>query len=131
MRKFGVIKVWFAAAAVSGLLMAQPPRPPMATQYAWWESKVAVTRLNLSEAQTKQLNSIQSSYVGRLMELRSAANKAENNLEEMFKQTPSDELKAEAAIDQYANARDNLTRELSRLSLKMRNVLTADQWQEL
>jgi Spy/CpxP family protein refolding chaperone len=57
--------------------------------------------------------------------------KAENNLQDVFRQSPSDELKAEAAIDQYANARDNLTRALTKLSLQMRNVLTADQWQEL
>jgi Spy/CpxP family protein refolding chaperone len=90
-----------------------------------------VTSLDLTDAQTKQLNAIQASYVNRLMDLRAAATKAENNLEDVFKQAPSDELKAEAAEDEYVNARANLTRELTRLSLKMRNVLTADQWQDL
>ena len=70
---------------------------------------------------------------GRMRKLKklTLVNKADNNLEDVFKQTPSDELKAEAAIDQYANARDNLTRTLTKMSLQMRNVLTADQWQEL
>jgi Spy/CpxP family protein refolding chaperone len=123
-------KLLILAAAMAGASMAQPPRPPMAAQY-WWESKVAVNSLNLSEAQTKQLNAIQSAYVSRLMELRAAVNKAEGNLEEVFNQPTLDELKGDAAVDQYANARDNLTRALSQLSLKMRTVLTADQWQEL
>jgi Spy/CpxP family protein refolding chaperone len=130
MRQLGIHKILIPVVALAGALFAQPTRPPMATQY-WWENKVAVNSLNLSDAQTKQLSSIQSAYVSRLMDLRALVNKAENNLEDVFKQAPSDELKAEAAIDQYANARDNLTRALSKLSLQMRNVLTADQWQEL
>lgn len=128
MQKVGILKIVVPVVALAGALLAQ--RPPMATQY-WWENKVAVNSLDLSEAQTKQLNSIQAAYVNRLMDLRGQVNRAESNLEDVFKQAPSDDLKAESAIDQYANARDNLTRELSRLSLKMRNVLTADQWQEL
>jgi Spy/CpxP family protein refolding chaperone len=116
--------------ALAGSLFGQPQRPPMAAQY-WWENKLAVNSLNLSEAQTKQLSAIQTSYVARLMELRSAVTKAETNLDEVIRLSPSDDLKAEAAIDQYAYARESLTRELSRLSFKMRNVLTADQWQDL
>lgn len=129
MSKFGVCKILVLCLALAGALDAQPPRPPMATQY-WWESKV-LTSLNLSEAQTKQLNAIRDSYVSRLMELGAAAKRAESNLEEVFKQSPSDEIKADAAIDQYASTRDSLTRTLSKMSLQMRNVLTADQWQEL
>jgi Spy/CpxP family protein refolding chaperone len=128
--RFEIRKIATAALAAAGALLAQPPRPSVATQ-DWWANRLVVNNLNLSEAQTKQLNSIQASYLGRLKDLRDSVNKAEVNLEEVFKQSPSDELKAEAAIDQYANARDNLTRALSKLSLQMRNVLTADQWQEL
>jgi Spy/CpxP family protein refolding chaperone len=130
MQTFGILKIAFPVMALAGVLLAQPPRPPMATQY-WWENKVAVNSLNLSETQTRQLGAIQGSYVSRLMDLRAAVNKAESNLEDVFNQTAPDELKAEAVIDQYANARENLTRTLSKLSLQMRNVLTADQWQEL
>ena len=121
--------VLFAVMAIAPVF-AQPPRPPMAAQY-WWENRIAVNSLNLSDAQTKQLNAIQSAYVGRLMELREAVNKAEKNLDDLFNEPTVDELKAEAAVDQYANARENLTRTLSQLSLKMRTVLTAEQWQEL
>ena len=117
--------VWMA-----GALLAQPPRQSVAGQ-PWWDSTVVVSSLNLSEAQTKQVKSIQQASVGRLMDLRAAVNKAESNLEDVFNQSAVDELKAEAAVDQYANARDNMTRELTRLSLKMRGVLTAEQWQQL
>jgi Spy/CpxP family protein refolding chaperone len=127
--RLGIQKLVIAGVALGSALLAQQ-RPPMAAQ-PWWENKVAVTSLNLSEAQAKQLNSVRASYVSRLMDLYAAANKAESNLDEVFNQTPSDELKAETAIDQYANARDNLTRILTKMSLQMRNVLTAEQWQTL
>ncbi len=120
-----VAGVWMA-----GALLAQPPRQSVAGQ-PWWDSTGVVSSLNLSEVQTKQVKSIQQASVGRLMDLRAAVNKAESNLEDVFNQSAVDELKAEAAVDQYANARDNMTRELTRLSLKMRGVLTAEQWQQL
>jgi Spy/CpxP family protein refolding chaperone len=126
-----MLKILIPLAVLAGLLSAQPPsRSPMATQY-WWESKVAINSLNLSEAQTKQLNSIQASYYSRLMDLRAAVTKAESNLEDVFKQAPSDEMKAAAAVDDYVDVKAKLSRELTRLSLRMRNVLTADQWQQL
>jgi Spy/CpxP family protein refolding chaperone len=113
-----------------GAIFAQSPRPPLATQY-WWQSSVTVKSLNLSDAQTKQLNQIQQAYVSRLMDLRSAVTKADDALEEVFKQPSADELKADAAVNQYADARDSMTRELTRMSLKMRAVLTDEQWQQL
>jgi Spy/CpxP family protein refolding chaperone len=113
-----------------GAIFAQPPRPPVATQY-WWRSPLTVKSLNLSDAQTNKLNQIQQAYVSRLMDLQTAVTKADSTLEEVFKQPSADELKADVALDQYANARDSLTRELTRMSLKMRAVLTDEQWQQL
>src|SRR5580692_10712156 len=111
-----MLKILIPLAALAGLLCAQPPRQPVATQY-WWENKVAINSLNLSEAQTKQLNSIQASYVSRLMDLRAAVTKAESNLEDVFKQAPSDEMKATAAVDDYVDVKAKLSRELTRFSL--------------
>ena len=116
--------------ALAGGLYAQPPRPPMATSY-WWESKVVVNSLNLSDTQLKQMNETQAAYVGRLMDLRTAVNKAESNLDSIFNQDNIDQRKADAAVDQLAAARGDLTRTISQLSLKLRNVLTAEQWQAL
>jgi Spy/CpxP family protein refolding chaperone len=102
----------------------------MATSY-WWESKVLVNSLNLADAQVKQMKDTQAAYVGRLMDLRSAVNHAESNLDGIFNQEAIDQRKAEAAVDQLAHAREDLTRTISELSLKLRMVLTAEQWQQL
>lgn len=120
-----------AGALMAGAVLAQPPRLPAPTQYDWWNRQVTRNSLDLSEAQTKQLNSIQQAYVSTLMELNSAVTKAESNLNEVYNQEKIDELKAGVAVDQYVNARDNLTRVLSQLSLKAREVLTVEQWQQL
>src|SRR5579884_1259589 len=122
---------WLAAIASSGALLAQPMRPPSMATQPWWESKVVVSSLNLTEAQTKQLNDIQAAHINRLMALREAVMKAERNLDEIYNESGVDEIKADAAVDQYANARDNLTRELTKLSLQLRSVLTDEQWHEL
>ncbi len=119
-----------AAVLISGALFAQQQRPSIAAQ-AWWQNPVTLKNLNLSDAQAKQLSQIQQTYVNRLMDLRAAVAKADSNLEDVFNQPAVDDVKADAAVDQYANARDNMTRELTRMSLAMRNVLTADQWQQL
>jgi Spy/CpxP family protein refolding chaperone len=116
--------------AIAGGLWAQPTRPPVATSY-WWQSKVVVNSLNLSDGQVKQMNETQAAYVGRLMDLRAAVNKAESNFESIFNQETIDQRKAEAAVDQLAAARGDLTRTISELSLKLRNVLTSEQWQQL
>jgi Spy/CpxP family protein refolding chaperone len=125
-------KVLISAAGLlmAGALLAQP-RGPSPTQYAWWNNKVAVNSLDLSEAQTKQLNAIQQAYVNTLMELNAAVNKAEGNLNEIYNQDKIEDLKAGVAVDQYVNARGSLTRVLSEFSLKMRAVLTTEQWQQL
>jgi Spy/CpxP family protein refolding chaperone len=116
--------------AIAGGLCAQPSPPPVATTY-WWQSKVVVNNLNLSDAQIKQMNETQAAYVGRLMDLRSAVNKAESNFESIFNQDTIDQRKADAAKDQLAAARGDLTRTISELSLKLRYVLTSEQWQQL
>jgi Spy/CpxP family protein refolding chaperone len=115
---------------MAGGLSAQLARPPMATSY-WWDSKVVKNSLNLSDAQIKQMNETQAAYVGRLMDLRTAVNSAESNLDSIFNQETIDQRKATAAVDQLAHAREDLTRTVSELSLKLRVVLTAEQWQAL
>lgn len=124
-------KVLCAAVLICGSLLAQRPGPPALTQFDWWTGQVARNSLNLSEAQLKQVNDITQAYYSTLRELRDAVSKAERDLNDIYNQDKIDELKASIAVDQYVNARGNLTRVLSQMSLKMRTVLTTEQWQQL
>ena len=57
--------------------------------------------------------------------------RAEQNLEDQFNSDPVDQTKTNQAIEQLIAARTDLTRSLTELSLKLRVLLTAQQWQQL
>jgi Spy/CpxP family protein refolding chaperone len=112
--------------ALPMLLSAQPPRG----MRPWWDS--SVTRdLNLSDAQTKQIRTTVQEFRGRMFDLREAVNKAEGELQSSFNEDPVDQKKANDAIDRLVAARGDLMRATSQMDLKLRTVLTAQQWQEL
>jgi hypothetical protein len=58
-------------------------------------------------------------------------NQAEQALAEQFNRNPVDPGKTNVAIERLVDARSDLTRTLTRLSLKLRLVLSEQQWQEL
>ena len=107
-------------------LMAQGPRG----SFAWWDSPIAKD-LNLSADQTKQIRETVKEYRAKLIDQRAAAEKAEGELDDLFNEGNVDQRKATESIDRLANARADLTRTVSQMSLRLRSVLTPDQWHEL
>lgn len=105
---------------------AQLPRP----FYAWWNSPVRAD-LNLTPNQKKQIRATITGYHERLVELRADIERAETDLEYQFNQQPVDTQKANEAIGRLAAARAELTKTLSQMSLRLRTVLTHEQWREL
>jgi Spy/CpxP family protein refolding chaperone len=126
-----MLKGFFLALALAGTMAAQAQRFGSPTSFPWWNNPVANGINNLTEAQTKQIGGTVSEYRDRLRDLYAQVNAAENGLEEIFNQETIDQRKADQAVDQLANARGDLTRTLSQMSLKLRTVLTAEQWQDL
>ncbi len=112
--------------AFSLSLAAQLPKP----FYPWWSSPV-VKDLNLNQDQRIQVRTTIRGYRGRLLDLRSQIEAAERDLEYQFNQQQVDGVKANEAIERLAKARADLTRTLSQMSLKLRAVLSQQQWQEL
>jgi len=108
------------------LIFAQNLRRPL----AWWDSPL-VNSLDLTDAQTRQIRSTVADYRDKLRDLRAAVNKADNDLESIFNEDPVDQRKANDAIDALVSARGELTRTLSQMDLKLRLVLTPEQWQML
>ncbi len=107
-------------------LSAQQPRD----FFPWWDMPVART-LNLTEDQTRQIQSIVREHRDRLVDLRGAIEKAENQLSDIMDEDRPDPAKANAAIDRVATARADLTRAFSQMGLKLRLVLTPAQWRDL
>lgn len=105
-------------------LFAQLPRG------AWWDGPLA-SDINLTMDQKRQIRLIVREYRDRLIDLRGAAQKADGDLEDAFNNEKLDAQRANELIDRLAAARGELTRTLSQMNLKLRLVLTREQWREL
>lgn len=106
--------------------IAQGPRQAM----GWWDSPIA-RDLNLTDDQTRRIRETVREYRTRLIDQRAAMEKAEGELEDLFNEGNVDQKRAGEAIDRLANARGELTRTMSQMSLRLRSVLTQEQWHEL
>jgi Spy/CpxP family protein refolding chaperone len=114
------------AVAMTVTLFGQAPQ----SFYPWWDGQIA-QNLNLSSTQKDQVRGVVSAYRTRLAEARAAAMRAEDAVEAAFNEESVNEDKANAAIRELAAARQNVTLIVSEMSLKLRMVLTQDQWKEL
>jgi Spy/CpxP family protein refolding chaperone len=99
------------------------PRP-------WWDGDLS-KNANLSEAQQKQVLQIRGEFRPRMREVQQAVDKADADVAAAFNEEPVDQAKANDAINRLASARAEATRAVSQFSLKLRTVLTAEQWQEM
>jgi Spy/CpxP family protein refolding chaperone len=120
-------RILAVALILAGTLDAQMPKGI----YAWWGNRVNLEALNLTLDQRRQVQSTVREYRPHLMDVRAAVNKAEEDLAVEFNKDPVDTQKANQAIERLIAARSDLTRTLSQMSLKLRAVLTNEQWQEL
>jgi Spy/CpxP family protein refolding chaperone len=115
--------------SVLGLLLAgvwawgQPP-------VAWWENPVA-NGLTLTETQRDSINAIVREHQDSLRAARQAAEKAERELDAIYNADTVDLARGRAAIEDLVKARAELTRNLARMTLRLRAVLTVEQWRML
>ena len=113
--------------AVPAALSAQGPRSGF---FPWWDSPI-VSGLDLSDAQRAEIRSVIGEYRGKMQEVRSAVQKAESDLDQVFNEDTVDQRRGSEAIDRLTKARADMTKSVSEMSLRMRAVLTSQQWQEL
>jgi Spy/CpxP family protein refolding chaperone len=110
----------------AGVLSAQAP-PGF---FNWWDSPIA-NDLNLSEDQKKQIRSIVQEYRDRLVDQRAALQKADMQFGDLFAEESPNPAKVDQVIEQLVAARADLTRTMSRMTLRLRAVLTPQQFEEL
>lgn len=113
--------------AVPAVLSAQGPRGGF---FPWWDGPM-VSGLDLTDAQRTEIRAVIREYRGRLVEVRDAVQKAEAALDAVFNEETVDQRRGAEAIDHLTKARADMTKSVSEMSLRMRAVLTAQQWQEL
>lgn len=118
---------WLALAGTLAIAAwGQPPRG----FYPWWDRPVAKD-LNLSDAQIRDVRGTIRDFRGKLLEQRAALEKAETELEDALNQDTVDRARANQAVEDLAMARENLTRTFSQIAVRMRMILTPQQWREL
>jgi Spy/CpxP family protein refolding chaperone len=116
----------FFAAFLPGMLFAQMmPMGDVCRQGR------LVRDLNLSEAQQTQISSICKEPFKKVSDLHAAWRKAEAELQAAFDESPVDQAKSNNAIEHLAAVRSDLFRATSQMELKIRTVLTDEQWQQL
>jgi len=98
--------------------------------FPWWDMPISRT-LNLSEDQRQKIQSTVREYRDRLVDLRAAVEKSENQLSDLINDEHPDAAKVNAAIDRSVAARGELTRAFSQMGFRLRLVLTPAQWQDL
>ncbi len=125
------MRTWVMAAVVlPAVLLGQVRQGPAWWESPWWNSPL-VQNLDLNEAQQKEIRTTVREYRGHLMDLREAVQRADSDLQMALDQTPLDQRKANEAIEHLATARGELTRTISQMTLRLRTILTNEQWQEL
>jgi Spy/CpxP family protein refolding chaperone len=123
MRRLLLVALLFSGVS----LLAQMPKGI----YAWWSRPEIARNLNLTPAQREQIRATVQQFRPHLLNVRAAVNQAEQALAEQFNRNPVDPAKTNEAIERLVDARSDLTRTLTQLSLKLRLVLTEQQWEEL
>lgn len=98
--------------------------------FNWWDSPLA-RDLNLTEAQRDQIRATVRDFRTRLIDLRAAVEKAEVEVDDAFNEDTLNQQRATDAIEKLAVARGDMIRTVSQMSLRMRSVLTQEQWREL
>jgi Spy/CpxP family protein refolding chaperone len=97
---------------------------------AWWENPVA-NGLTLTETQKDRIGHIVRDHKDRLATDRQEVDRAERELEGVFNADTIDFQKGKLVTDQLVKARSELTQDMVRMTLRLRAVLTPEQWKTL
>ncbi len=115
----------FAVLSTS-LVFAQPPRD----LYPWWDLPVS-KEIGLTDDQRARVEKVVREYRNKLIDLRAALEKAEADLADAFNEENFDQKRAGEAADRVAKGRADLSAAMSQMSVRLRGVLTVQQWREL
>lgn len=98
--------------------------------FPWWDTPIA-RNLNLSEDQHRQIHSTVREYRDKLVDLRANLEKSENALSDLMNDDHPDLQKANPVIERAVQARAELTRTFAQMGIRLRAVLTPQQWKQL
>ncbi len=111
------------------LAVAQMPQGPDLGM--WWKQSEILRELQLTPAQTSQIEQTFLEQRLKLIDLRAELEKEEARLQPLVEADQLDEAKVSAQIDKVLAARGRLEKAHTMLMLSIRRVLTVEQWRKL
>lgn len=114
---------WRAAALA---LLVAAVAAPAAAQGKWWQSERFRQKLQLTEDQVSRIEEVFQSAVPHLREQKKALDRLESQLSRLI-DTSADEAAVMQEADRVEAARAELSKARTRMLLRMRRVLTAEQ----
>jgi len=114
------------ALILGSVAFAQAPRD----FYPWWDSPVS-REIGLTDEQRSRVQEVVREYRDKLIDLRGALEKAEAALGDAFNEENFDARRATDAAERIAKTRAELTSVLSQMSIRLRSILTLQQWREI
>jgi Spy/CpxP family protein refolding chaperone len=98
---------------------------------AWWKNSAIVQKINLSDSQVQQIESIFQQDRANLENAGRAVREAEMALRPMIDAAQLNDAQINAQLETVLQARMNLERTHAQMLLSIRKVLTSDQWTTL
>jgi len=120
--------IGLAAMAVGGLASAQPLGIPPGR---WWEQPRVAEQLGLTADQTQQLNTLTFGHARTMVDLKGAVERAQIDLRAAAETDPFDAKQVRQSFAALQQTRMRLEAERFDMLLKVRQVLTTDQWHKL
>jgi Spy/CpxP family protein refolding chaperone len=120
--------IFLVALLVPCLAAQMPPGPDLGM---WWKQSEILRELQLTPAQTSQIEQTFLEQRLKLIDLRAELEKEETRLQPLVEADQLDEAKVSAQIDKVLAARGRLEKAHTMLMLSIRRVLTVEQWRKL
>jgi Spy/CpxP family protein refolding chaperone len=99
---------------------------PVAAQGKWWQSEEYRRELRLTPKQSNQLEEVFQAAVPTLKSLKKSLDAAESEFERLVER--GDDGSVMDQVERVEAARAELNKSHTMMMLRMRRVLTADQW---
>jgi periplasmic protein CpxP/Spy len=110
-----------------------PAAPGVATTSgaAWWTNAALVARLGLTEEQKKRIEGVFDQYRQSLVQTKADLDREEGVLARMLEADSLDTTRVSSQIDRVVQARAEMERTNSKMTLEIRQNLTRAQWIQL
>jgi Spy/CpxP family protein refolding chaperone len=122
-----VLFVAFASALACPAAAQMPEAPPG----KWWKRPRIIQMLNLTGEQQAKLEDIFSRRRREFVDLKADVERRQIDVEELVAKKDSDPKKASASVEALEQSRLKLHRAATMMFLEQKDVLSAEQWQQV